>query len=71
MASFQGFQTSFPDVLETKFDPSIRGLFVDGTALESYASYKLCPIAITGLTLNRKWSGISICHRPISVRAWS
>ena len=35
-ASFQGFQTSFPDVLQTKFDPSIRGLLVDGTASESY-----------------------------------
>ena len=35
-ASFQGFQTSFPDDLQTKFDRSIRGLFVDGTASESY-----------------------------------
>ena len=35
-ASFQVFQTSFSDVLQTKFDPSIRGLFVDGTASESY-----------------------------------
>ena len=35
-ASFQGFQTSFSDVLQTKFDPSICGLFVDGTASESY-----------------------------------
>ena len=35
-ASFKGFQISFPDVLQTKFDPSIRGLFVDGTASESY-----------------------------------
>ena len=34
--SFQGLQTSYPDVLQTKFDPSIRGLFVDGTASESY-----------------------------------
>ena len=29
-------QTSFPDALQTKFDPSIRGLVVDGTASESY-----------------------------------
>ena len=36
-ASFQGFQTNFLDVLETKFDPSTHGL-VDGTASESYSN---------------------------------
>ena len=35
-ASLQRFQTSCQDVLQTKLDPSIRGLSVDGTASGSY-----------------------------------
>ena len=35
-ASCQVFYTSFLDVLQTKFDPSARGLSIDDTASDSY-----------------------------------
>ena len=59
-ASFQGFQTSFLDVLQTKFDPSTRGP-VNGRASVSYCSddtqvsQGMCPIVITQFTLKRNW----------------